>query len=141
MRSSLRLLYTYFETLPDRLYPFACEIEGKWVRGQRSYRHALERAFETYGPNRLGYKLIAYRALCHLCGSAVFLACVAVLTHSLLGSDSALYIIVCVAILLLTIQEFYLHPKQYGQVTSKGITDWFSWVVPIILYLTFTIPS
>ncbi len=140
MRARFRRLYTFIETLPDRLYPFATEIEGRWVRGRQSYLNTLERVYEEYGPNRFGFKLSVYRGACHLLGSIVFLLAATVISHRLFGSEVALYVMVGAAILMLTIQEFYVHPRRYGQLRGKGITDWLTWVLPMALYLSFVLP-
>ena len=34
MRLLLKRLYLYIESIPDRLYPFTSEIEGRFVRGR-----------------------------------------------------------------------------------------------------------
>lgn len=140
MRTYLKRLYTFLETLPDRLYPFASEIEGRWVRGRESYTRTLERVYEEYGPNRFGFKLSIYRGACHLFGSIVFLLAATIVSHRLFGSEIALYVMVVAAILMLSVQEFYLHPKRYGQLRGKGVTDWLTWVVPMVVYLSFALP-
>ncbi len=136
MGAYLKKAYLYIETIPDRLYPFACEIEGRWVRGQRSYMRALERAIEKHGPHRLGYKLVVYRATFHFLGSVLFIFFTALLSHRLFGSEVALYLIILVASIALFIQEFYGHPKRYGQSRRKGVADWLTWVVPMVLYVS-----
>ena len=140
MRARLKSFYTFIETIPDRLYPFASEIEGRWVRGRRSYLQTLERVYEEYGPNRFGLKLSVYRGACHLLGSILFLLGATVISHRLFGSEVALYIMIAAAILMLSVQEFYLHPKRYGQHRGKGIADWLTWVLPMAVYLSFALP-
>lgn len=137
MLAFLKRAHSYIETIPDRLYPIATKIEGRRVRGLESYRQALAEAYAKYGPNQFSYRLIAYRAFFHLIGSILFLLGSAAIAHNLFGSETALYIIVAVAVGLLTLQEFYLHPRRYGQIRSKGIADWLTWVVPIMIYFTF----
>ena len=107
MTAPLKKLYLYLVTLPDRWYPFASEIEGKWVRGQRSYTDAVERAIATYGPGRLGYKLTLYRESCHFVGSIIFIFCATLISKNLLGSEKALYVLLGTAIIALSFQEFY----------------------------------
>lgn len=135
MRSSIQKTYFFFVALPDRLYPFASDIEGQWVRGRLSYEQAVARALETYGIHRLGYKLTIYREAFHFAGSVIFIAAAAVLSKLFLGSDQALYVLSGAAILAIAYQEFYLHPKWYGQRLQKGILDWVTWVAPIAAYL------
>ena len=122
----------FYESMPDRLFPFAMEIEGKLVRGQRAYQKAHADAFELYGPNRFGYKLIMYRASFHLVGSIIFIATAAFLSERLFGTDTALYVLLAAAVIALTFQEFYSQPKRLGQLRYKGVTDWLSWVIPML---------
>lgn len=129
-------LYLFIKTTPDRLYPFRCEIEGKFVRGRDSYTYALNQAFEKYGPNHLGYKLMVYRSLFHMLGAVIFIVLAAVISERFFGSDQALYILLGVAVAALFVQEFYYHPKLYGQLRYKGVTDWLTWVIPMMIYIT-----
>ena len=105
------------------------------MRGRLSYEQAVNRALETYGLNRIGYKLTLYRATFHLVGSIVFIILIALLSKKLFGSDSALYVLLCATILALSFQEFYLHPKLYGQHFKKGVADLLAWVAPMVFYL------
>ena len=134
MLQYLKKSYLYLVSLPDRWYPFGSEIEGKWVRGQQSYAQAVERAFAKYGPGRLGYKLTIYRETCHFVGSIIFIFCATVLSKDLFGSETALYVLLGAAILALSFQEFYVHPKHWHQKARKGLFDWFSWTVPVAIY-------
>jgi hypothetical protein len=127
--------YQYLVTLPDRLYPFKNEVEGESVRGRRSYEQAVNRALERYGLGRLGYKLMLYRETFHFLGSLLFIIFATVVARDLFGSETALYVLLAAAVLALTFQEFYVHPRSYGQHTKKGITDWSVWVVPMVIYL------
>ncbi len=136
MRQLFSQIYEFIETIPDRLYPFANEIEGRWVRGRRSYLNALNNAFLTYGPQRLGYKLTFYRASFHLLGAVLFIIFATLLSQKLFGSDRALYVLMATAIVVLFIQEFHLHPKRYGQSRQKGVVDWLTWVIPMVTYLS-----
>lgn len=135
MKNAFSRGYTYLVTLPDRLYPFASEVEGKIVRGRLSYEQAAQKAIERYGLGSLGYKLGLYRELFHFFGSILFIVCAAFISKELFGGDSALYILLVAAIVALSVQEFYVHPKHYGQHIRKGVTDWMVWVVPMLLYL------
>lgn len=132
---ALKSAYASVVSIPDRLYPFACEIEGRLVRGRRSYEQAVAHAFKEYGPGRFGYKLLMYREVFHFIGALLFITSAALISRVFFGSDTALYVLLVAAIASLTFQEFYVHPRRYGQRTQKGVTDWFTWVVPMMLYL------
>jgi len=139
MFSLLMKVYDFFVTLPERLYPFRCEIEGRFVRGQASYKRALDQAVKRYGPHRLEYKLTIYRGTFHVLGSVLFIIFAALLSKKLLGSEIALYVMVAAAIVALFIQEFYAHPRRFGQLRKKGIIDVAGWVVPMMVYIYFSI--
>lgn len=126
--------YSYLITIPDRLYPFKSEIEGQWVRGQRSYEAAVKNALEQYGLGRLGYKLMLYRETFHFVGSLLFMVFATLVARDLFGSDAALYVLLVLAVLALSFQEFYVHPKNFGQHAQKGVMDWLAWVGPMAIY-------
>jgi hypothetical protein len=128
-------IYHAIVTSPERVYPFANEVQGQWVRGVRSYDAALQRAFRKYGTGHYGYQLMAYRQFCHFVGAVLFLIAAAYVSESLLGSTKALYAFLIVAILFISFQEFYLHPRMYQQIWKKGLADWLTWCVPMGLYL------
>ena len=127
-------LYDFFITLPDRLYPFATVIDGKKVRGRRAYQKQLEAVLEKYGVGKLGYTLMAYRQVCHLLGSLLFLFSVTLIAHILFDSVTALYFLLAAAVLAITYQEFYLHPRTHGQHLKKGVLDWVVWTAPLFIY-------
>lgn len=135
MRSAFKNTYGYLVTLPDRLYPFKSEIEGQFVRGRRSYEQAVEKALSVYGEGRLGYKLMLYREAFHFVGSILFITFATLVSRDLFGSDVALYVLLSAAILALAYQEFYVHPKTFGQHVRKGVTDYLVWVVPMLVYI------
>ncbi|MBC7836197.1 hypothetical protein H7X87_00250 [Acetobacteraceae bacterium] len=135
MRWLIVNLYVFFVTFPDRFYPFACKANGQWVRGRRSYERAVARALKKHGVGRIGYKLTLYREVFHFVGSILFIVGATVISQNFFGSDAALYFLLYAAIVALTFQEFYLHPKQYSQHFRKGILDWFVWVVPMLIYI------
>jgi hypothetical protein len=138
MRNALKNLYLYIHTIPDRLYPFSCDIEGKFVRGRESYKRALEDSFAKYGPNHFGFKLTCYRGTFHLLGSIVFIVLSTFISQRLFGSEMALYILMSMMIFGIFIQEFYWQPKQLGQLRYKGIVDWLTWATPVLIYLTLS---
>jgi VIT1/CCC1 family predicted Fe2+/Mn2+ transporter len=136
MKETLKNAYAYAQTIPDRVYPFATEMEGKFVRGRESYKRALEESFLKYGPNHFGFKLTFYRGTFHLLGSIVFILMATFLSKQLLGGEMALYALMFMMIVGIFIQEFYWQPRQVGQLRYKGIVDTLTWVMPMLLYLT-----
>jgi hypothetical protein len=56
-------------------------------------------------------------------------------SHQILGSDAALKILLVLAIAVMSFQEFYLHPRYYGQLWRKSVADWTVWILPIGFYL------
>lgn len=105
------------------------------MRGKRSYDAALTRVRRKLGPGHFGYKVLAYRQACHLLGAILLISVSTVIAKELLGSDAALYVVLMLAILAISFQEFYLHPKYYGQLWRKSVADWMVWVMPIALFL------
>jgi len=132
-------VYIWLDTIPERLYPFAHEIEGQWVRGKVAYAKVLEEGFALLGPGKMRPKLIIYRGAWHLLGSVVFIISVTLLARDVLGSEAALYILMGAAIAALIFQEFILDPRRYKQQTNKGIIDVFTWVVPMAVYIAFLV--
>ncbi len=135
MRALFKNTYGYFVTLPDRWYPFASKVGGRWVRGRRSYELVAARALKKRGLGRLGYKLILYRELFHFIGSVFVIVLATLLSKKIFGSDVTIYLLLYGAIVALTFQEFYVHPRHYGQRAGKGVLDWLVWVVPMVIYL------
>ena len=103
----------------------------------RSYERTAARAFKRYGLGRVGYKLTLYRETFHFFGSILFIISATFLSKNFFGSEAALYVLLWTAVAALSFQEFYVHPKKYGQHVKKGVIDWFTWVVPIALYVFF----
>lgn len=135
MQTALKSTYDFFITFPDRMYPFAVKIRGKRVRGRRAYELAVRRAIRRYGLGRIGYRLTIYREVFHLLGSILFITFATLLSKDLFGSEIAVYVLLGAAIVALAYQEFYVHPKHYGQHLFKGVADWLTWVVPMLVYL------
>ncbi len=135
MRRVVLNWYTFIVSLPDLLYPFSCEVEGKRVRGRLAYEAARAKARELRGPGAYGYQILAYRQVFHVIGSILFIALATFVSHSLFGSETALFILFGAAVLVISVQEFYLHPRFYEQHLGKGVSDWLAWVVPIGTYL------
>ena len=129
--------YSFWITLPNRFYPFSSLVDGKRVRGMKAYEAVLARIQEMRGPGSYSYGLIAYRQVFHLFGALIFIMLAAVVSQRLFGSEVALYIMLLAAVLVITFQEFYLHPRYYEQHLPKSVSDWLAWVVPIGGYLVF----
>jgi hypothetical protein len=135
--SHLVRFYSFWITLPNRFYPFSFLIDGKRVRGMRAYEAVLAQIQALRGPGSYSYGLIAYRQVFHLLGAILFIMLAAAISHRLFGSEVALYVMLVVAVLVITFQEFYLHPRYYEQHLPKSVSDWLAWVVPIGGYLAF----
>ena len=65
----------------------------------------------------------------------MFIVAAALISKTFFGSDSAVSVLLVAAVAALFFQEFYLHPKLYGQQYKKGMADLFAWVTPIAVYL------
>lgn len=128
-------LYWFLVSIPDRLYPFRNEIKGEFVRGRRSYELAVKRAQRALGKGKLGIKLGLYREVYHLIGSILFILFATLVARDFFGSETALYVLLGAAILALGYQEFWVHPKHFGQHARKGVADWLVWVVPMLIYI------
>jgi len=139
MKQFLISFHYWVETIPDKLYPFRQEIEGKWVRGRRAYEQVLHKGIKIHGLGQTSYRLTIYRGTWHLFGSIVLMASLTIIAHQLLGSEVALYVLLATAIAALCLQEFILHPKRYGQTTRKGVIDIFTWVAPMAVYMAFLV--
>jgi hypothetical protein len=137
MYDSLKKLYLFVQTVPDRLYPFAADVEGRFVRGRESYKRALEASFSKYGPNHFGFKLTFYRGTFHLVGSIVWIMLAAYISQRWFGSEIALYSMMAFMIIGIFIQEFYWQPRKMGQLRYKGVVDWLTWVTPVFIYFFF----
>ena len=127
--------YSFWVKLPNYFYPFSCLIDGKRVRGRRAYEEALARIQALRGPGSYGYALLAYRQVFHVIGAILFISLSAFISHRLFGSEVALYVLLVTAVLVITFQEFYLHPRYYEQHLPKSVSDWLAWVLPIGAYL------
>jgi hypothetical protein len=139
MKKLIISIHRWFETIPDKLYPFKREIEGKWVRGKKAYTNVLEEGFEILGPGKLSYRIVFYRGAWHMVGSIVSMVAITYIAQRIFGSDTALFVLLGTAIIALCLQEFVLHPKRYGQSTRKGIFDVITWVAPILVYVAFLV--
>ena len=132
-------LHHWFETIPEKLYPFKRQIKGKWVRGKKAYTAVIEEGFKVLGPGKLSYRIVFYRGAWHLLGSIVSMIAITYIAQRIFGSEIALFVLLGTAILALFMQEFILHPKRYGQTTNKGIFDIVTWVAPMLVYVAFLV--
>ncbi len=131
--------YQFVVTIPDRIYPFAEEIEGQKVRFRRAYDHALARIQTERGYGSYGAWLITYRSVCHVVGAILFIGVSTFVSQQLFGSDVALYILLILASFALIFQEFYLQPQSHGQMKFHSAVDLMSWVVPFGVYVSLHI--
>lgn len=127
--------YTFVITIPDYLYPFASSIEGERVRWKRSYDHTLAQVHRRLGVGHFGYKLLMYREAFHFVGALLFIALATYVSRHFFGSDVALRVLFITAVIAISFQEFYLHPRRYGQRFRKSLLDWMVWVIPMGTYL------
>lgn len=137
MSKSRRVLtfYDFLVSIPDRIYPFAEEIEGQRVRFRRAYDQALSRIQEERGYGSYGAWLITYRGICHVVGAILFIGFSTIVSKELFGSDVALYVLLLLASLALIAQEFFIQPRTFGQMRLHSMVDVMSWVVPFGVYV------
>lgn len=131
----VRTTYDYFVTIPDRFYPFAEEIEGEKVRWQAAYNKALERIQEKNGHGHYGPKLIAYRGFFHVLGAILFIFFSVLVSRELVGNEGAMYLLFAFAAAAILYQETYVQKRTHGQKLFHSFMDWFSWVVPMVIYV------
>ena len=127
--------YSFWLTLPNRFFPFSCKINGRRVRGKRAYEHILKRIQKKRGPGSYSYTLILYRQVFHVLGAILFILLAAYLSKTYLGGDAALYALLGAMVFLITVQEFYFHPRYFHQHVPKSVSDWLAWVVPVGMYV------
>jgi len=132
-------IYHYFLTIPDRIYPFSSFIEGEKYRWRKSYEHTLAEVRAKIGENKYGLRLSAWREVCHVIGAGIFIGAATFISQSLFGSNAALPALFIAAVIAVTVQEFYIHPKHYGQDFGKSVVDWVSWVAPLGAYLLIAV--
>lgn len=132
-------LYQFTLTIPDRIYPFAEEIEGQRVRFRAAYDRALARIQEERGYGCYGAWLITYRGMCHVVGAILFIGFSTLVSKQIFGSDVALYVLLVMASIALAAQEFLLQPRTHGQMKMHSVVDLMSWVVPFGIYTFMSI--
>lgn len=135
MKEKAKKAYSFFITLPDHLYPFSEEIEGERVRWQAAYDQALARIQEKYGYGRYGVALIAYRSIFHIIGASLFILFSTLITQELFDTNTALYVLFVLAVIALGYSEIIIQKRMLGQHFLHSLFDWFSWVLPMAIYL------
>lgn len=135
MKRFFTSLYQWIFRIPEILYPFSHEIEGKWVRGKRAYQKKLQEGFDLFGHGRFSFKMTLYRGAWHVTGSILFITLITVIADRVFGSQIALYILLGAAIVALCFQEFVIQARQLNQSTRKAMFDVFTWVLPIATYV------
>lgn len=135
MKKTLSKIYHFVATIPDRVYPFSVEIEGERVRWQAAYDEALSTFQKEYGYGRYGVRLIAYRGIFHVIGSSLFILFATLVTQELFDTNTALYTLLIMAIIALGYQELVVQKRTLGQHFLHSVFDWFSWVIPMAIYV------
>lgn len=127
--------YDYCVTIPDRLYPFSEEINGEKVRWRSAYDQALARVQHEYGYGSYGLLLITYRGIFHIIGAVLFVFFSVLVSRDLVGSDGSLYLLFAFVAAGILYQELYLQKHTHGQKLFHSFIDWFSWIVPMVMYM------
>ncbi len=122
-------------TIPDRFYPFSENIDGEKVRWQAAYNQALARVQEEYGYGHYGPLLITYRGLFHVLGAILFIFFSVLISHDIFGSDGALYLLFAFLAAGIFYSELVVQKHHMGQRIFHAFIDWFSWVVPMVIYV------
>ena len=136
MWSALKKFYDYLITLPERLYPFSEVTEmGQKVSGERAYKFLAKKNIKLYDDaySLKAPKLLLWRAVFHL-GGSVFLVFIADIMFKSMSFFNGFAFLVLVVVAV-TVQEFYLHPHYYNQKPQKGIINFVTWMLPILLYI------
>jgi len=128
----IKVFYNFVLTIPNRLYIFPSEINGKKEYFLKSYNYTKNLCQEFIGS---GYckEILIWRELFHFLAALFFIALAAGL-EKLFKSSTLVFIILGAVVLWITFQEFYLHPTFYDQKFVKGLVDWLVWIIPIAIY-------
>ncbi len=136
MWTKLKKFYDYLITVPERLYPFTETTEsGKVLTGEQAYQYVAEKnknkfddAYSLQSP-----KLLLWRQVFHFVPSVVLV----LIAHGMFRTMSFFngFSFLVFVVVLLYIQEFYLHPHYYGQKFQKGMIDFAVWMLPIVVYI------
>ena len=128
-------MYGYCITIPDRLYPFSEEVNGKKVRWRSAYDQALARIQSEYGYGHYGPWLVTYRGVFHVIGAILFILFSILISKELFGSEGALYLLFSFVAAGILYQEMYIQKHSHGQLLFHSFVDWFSWIIPLVIYL------
>lgn len=128
-------VYNYCVSIPDRLYPFSEEVDGQKVRWRSAYDQALARIQKEYGYGHYGPLLITYRSFFHIAGSVLFIFFSVLVSRDLVGSDGALYLLFAFVAAGIFYSELFIQPRTLGQKPFHAFIDWFSWIVPMVIYI------
>ncbi len=136
MWSVAKKFYDYLITFPERLYPFSEKTkEGKVISGERAYAYLKEENIKNFDDaySLKAPKLLLWRQVFHL-GPSLVIIFIAdqMFRHMSFFNGFAFLVLVSLCI---AIQEFYFHPHYYNQKIEKGIIDFTTWMLPIILYI------
>lgn len=131
----IRFLYNYCITIPDRLYPFSEIVNGKKVRWRSAYDQALARIQNEYGYGHYGPMLVTYRGVFHVMGAILFILFSILISRDIFGSDGALYLLFSFVAAGILYQEMYIQKHTHGQLLFHSFIDWFSWTIPMAIYL------
>jgi hypothetical protein len=131
---TIRSIYEYILTIPDHFFFFPEKVDGQNIYTKKGYDHMINRCRAEYGYEFYCSKLFIYRELAHLVG-AIGLVILAHLVSEISETKIISLTMVLGWIVFMTIQEFYIHPKFYGQKLFKGITDWLIWTIPLLGYI------
>lgn len=131
----IRYVYNYCVTIPDRFYPFSEEVNGEKVRWRSAYDQALARIQQEYGYGHYGPMLVTYRGVFHVVGAILFILFSVLVSRELVGSDGALYLLFSFVAAGILYQEMYVQKHTHGQLLFHSFVDWFSWIIPMVIYL------
>ncbi|MDQ5901700.1 MAG: hypothetical protein QG580_415 [Patescibacteria group bacterium] len=135
MWEALKKIYDYLLTFPERLYPFSEELDGQKVTGEKAYKLLAVKNKNKYGDAYAlsSPKLLLWRQVFHVFGSVVIILIADFLFRKVSFFNG--FIFLGLFVFLMFIQEFYLHPHHYEQKFTKGLVDFISWILPIIIYI------
>lgn len=136
MWKMLKKVYDYLLTIPDRLYPFSEKTStGVVLSGEQAYRYLFQKNKELYDDpfSIKAPRLLLWRSVFHVGGSIILLLIADSMFDHLSFFNGFAFLVLVVG--CIAVQEFYLHPRYYGQKPLKGLIDFTAWVLPIVLYI------
>ncbi|MDQ5883378.1 MAG: hypothetical protein QG654_291 [Patescibacteria group bacterium] len=123
-------------TFPERLYPFTeTTAGGKKLTGELAYAYVAEENKIKFGDvySLQSPKLLIWREVFHFSAS-VFFVFIADQMFRHMSFFNGLFLLVFVVVMV-AVQEFYLHPHYYDQKPLKGMIDFMVWMFPIVIYI------